>query len=442
MSSQSSWKDSPLRAEREKRLRETWRYARERSPYYRRILPAIDYTKVDESHLQELPILGRDDLAANLDELRCLTTMPDWVAFTGGSSGMPAMIYGTRPPTATAIPATSARRPLRIMTDGGHHGTASPSPAYTGTIQVPLRNLKNYEWIYTLLTKVHHFDGFDDKVTSLVLPLPALKKLVHLLIEEDHDLHGLALRMVVTYAWHLSRPWRSLIEGVLRTKLIDQFGFTENRAGSAMECLVCGWYHYGPQVVWEVLDTRTLKRLDTGIGKLVVTTLYPHAQDQILFRYESGDLVELGPYCEEAGDRGFRFRGRISQSFSIQTRAGWNWILFPTDIQELVDFDANVARYEEPRFSGVTRSHDDAFPKWRIRSVMGDNGSAVVHVDIEMKWCPWLFHEAWTTFSSRLSQGILDRSPALARLQEEGGIQLVIKGHAPGSLADHDIFIC
>jgi phenylacetate-CoA ligase len=110
-----SWPAERLRAERNRRLRALLQTARDRSPWHRSRLAAVDIDSIDEDRLGELPVMTKADLMANFDTivsdrrvtLGCVNThlaglssdtylFGEFHAFaSGGTSGMRgAFIWG------------------------------------------------------------------------------------------------------------------------------------------------------------------------------------------------------------------------------------------------------------------------------------------------------------------------------------------------------------
>jgi hypothetical protein len=118
-------------------------------------------------------------------------------------------------------------------------------------------------------------------------------------------------------------------------------------------------------VVTEVLHPKTLKPIQRGVGELVVTTLHPFVQAMPLIRYRTGDLVELGPRCATAGERGFRFRGRLAQCL---LDAKGNLRLSPQDVEAALDLFPEVARLAHPLVElGVVKSPDVGVPRFELQ---------------------------------------------------------------------------
>lgn len=427
-------------------LRDTWEYARRHSRYYARLLPQIKRDELRLTDLSRLPLCTKDDITAHRDELRCGQSLPDYMVFTGGTSGAPEVIYGTKEEIEyyrrSSLSGTPREpRSLRLITDGGHHGFIPQVPGMDGCIQVPLRNRKNFVWAWHMLSSEHSFQGYEPKVSYVMLPLSAVKKFLHFCLEQDYDLSQLALKAVGTFAWFLSSSWKHFIENMLNCTVVNFYGFTEIRAALAQECLACGFLHYGKQVIWEIIDPWSLAPIQNGIGRLTVTSLYPYTQDLILFRYQPGDLVEAGPFCELAMDRGFRFCGRDSQACTINDGVKNVIAVLPTTIQSFIDFNPMIARFEERRFSGVTLSNDDSFPKWRMRKLEHDS-IPKIKIELELKLSPALFAVEWTTLRMNLRSHLLDSNVELRRLVEQGRVVLEIEGLPMGTLQDSEVFIC
>lgn len=69
-----SWSAERLRAERTARLRELVGFAVERSPWHRDRLGGLNTAKLDEDALRDLPVMTKDDLMGNFDDI---VTDPD-----------------------------------------------------------------------------------------------------------------------------------------------------------------------------------------------------------------------------------------------------------------------------------------------------------------------------------------------------------------------------
>ena len=436
-----------LRQERLRRLRDTWARARACSAYYRRALPDIPEQEIDFASLGEVPVSTKETFEQQHADMRTRQGMPPFMVFTGGSTGSPRVIYGTEEiiqrQSQGAEPGTpGASLPLTLSTGGGHHGEVPFAGGARGVLHVPLRSASNYRWAWHLLSSEFAFQGFEPRVSGLMLPLPAVKKLVHFLLEDGCDLSPLALRWVGTFAWYLSGPWRKLISRVLAAPVIDYFGFTEALGVLARECPSCGWYHYGADAIPEVVDVESRRPIETGMGSLLLTTLAPDIQDHVLFRYEPGDLVRIGPYCEAAGESGFRPCGRLSQALYLHIDGRKQPVLPAADVQEIVDLEPLVARTRDIRFAGITESDDDDFPRWRSRVEQREDAAPALSVEVALKASPALFYEAWQALQFKWRAQLLSALPELSGVIDRRQARLQIVPVSPQAIPDSEAIIC
>lgn len=439
-----------LEAARLFRLRETWSYARRHSPYYALRLPELPPERIDYDTLRLVPILTRDDLARHGHELRCGTGLPAYLMFSGGTTGEPLLVYGsewdleqTYAKYLERVQAASGPRPLILTTGGGSQGGPPLVPGRCGALSIPLRSRQGYEWAWRLLTSEHRYEPYAPRVTHLALPLPALKKLVHFMLERGLDRSSLALASVCSYSAHVSTAWRRMIEETLGAPLSDSFGFTEvPKVRGFKGPNDTHFFFEDDQTLWEVIapfDRAPV--LGEGLGRLLVTTLVPFNKERVLLRYASGDLVEVGPVDERREQRGFRFRGRLTHSLAVDDGGVQRLAVFPTDVQELVDFDPWVARFSNRRHAGVTASEDDSFPKWRLGAVA--RGAAThVTLELELTSSPSLYFRQSRDLAERVRHGLQELNPTLADLVARGVVELRVACVPPGTIADDEVRRC
>ena len=429
------------------RLRETWEYARRHSSFYAERLPPLPVEKIDFATLRLVPILTRADLVQHHEALRCSRELPAYIMFSGGTTGTPLSVYGsewdleqTYATYAERWSQTAGPRPLMLSTGSGAQGGPPHVPGRCGMLSVPLRSRQGYEWAWRMLTAEHRFEGYAARVTRLALPLPALKKLVHFMLERGHARAELALDSTCSFSAHVSSGWRRLIEETLGAPLTDAFGFTEVPKVRAFREPASEFFAFhDDHVIWDVVDPWDKSPLEQGIGRLLVTSLVPFSRERVLFRYASGDLVELGP-DEPGQERGFRFKGRLGHSVAVEHDGRRHLAAFPTDVQELVDLDPWVARFSNRRHAGVTATEDDSFPKWRF--VQAGAGGTQVTLEVELTSSPSLHFRTSRDFEERVRAGMLELNPALHELVARGAVEWRVRAVPPGTIADDEVRRC
>ncbi|MEM7278934.1 MAG: hypothetical protein AAF385_12485 [Pseudomonadota bacterium] len=430
-------------------LRRTWQVAREHSPFYRDWLPDLDKDAITIDALRALPVLTKNTLSENYLDIYGDKDLPAGVLFTGGTTGAPQMVPVTsdeiafRNELAVLDEQDTPHRTLTLVTSGGSQGRLQSISADRDTVCVPLRSKSGYDWAWRMLTRTHKFRNAPARVTRLALPLPAIKKLVNYMAENGFDRSDLALDIALSFSSYVSRGWRARIEQALGAKLVDCYGFTEAPVARALECKDCGHYHMPESVIAEYLAIDSDDPVEAGIARLCVTTLYPNTQGLILFRYDPGDIVKVGPLCPRTKTKGFLPKGRRSQTVSIKKGERSILPIFATDVQEALDIHHWVARSRNLRHGGVTASEDDSWPKWRLS--IGDaisTGKVPVILEVELTSGPAFFHDEWKSFHDAVYETVLAENPHLTHLITTQAVDFQIRGLSPGMIAENEIVRC
>jgi phenylacetate-coenzyme A ligase PaaK-like adenylate-forming protein len=415
-------------------------------------LPDICESDISLSLLSELPILSKKDIARQFEDLRASHGLPAYTMFTSGTTGPREIIFGTQADIdfiheSSEVDCSRHRKgrralfPLRLTMTGFSQGNVPLVPGRMGFIAVPLQGANTYRSLWALLNESFSFVGFKPRVSQLLLSTPALKKLTHFVLENDLDTQNLALDSVIGFSFHASTRWRERIEEVLGAPMSDVYGCSEIPPGRAVRAPGEKYFYFDEAVICEVVDLKTEKPITSGIGKILLTSLYPFNQYLPLFRYELGDVVEVGPIDLRHGEWGVRPRGRLHHTIVLPHRHGPLFPLFPIDVQELIDMHPWVGRLSES-YAHATKTSDDGFPKWRIVELECRAGSRRdVRLEIEMKSAPYLFADDWDHFSAGLLAALKEINPMLEAALKNGLLDFSIRGLAPGSLADQDVFV-
>lgn len=231
------------------------------------------------------------------------------------------------------------------------------------------------------------------------------------------------LRLVVSYSQYLTRSWRQRLEKTWGAPVIDGFSVSEI-FGSATQCLSCGWYHFEPFVIPEVIGAHSGDVLLEGAGLLALTALYPFQQAQPLIRYLTGDLVEVTHTAScRPGTTSIKPLGRAR--YGVPKPGSDQWLLTPASVLEAVEEIPEIKR--TPRFADVDQVRDPlaiGHPKYRTRW-SNDAGRLQAKIEIVL---------SRDVSSSRLEQIVAsiirDVSSANTPLQaalQEGAVSLVVE---------------
>lgn len=264
------------------------------------------------------------------------------------------------------------------------------------------------------------------RVESLLIGAAALVPLTVWLYEHDVDFAKLRVKAIGTTGFRLGPHWRARVESLWGATVHDNFSLSE-LAVPAPACDACGHHHFElPAVVVEVLEPVTHRPLKSGVGVLVVTTLWPFVQAMPLIRYWTGDLVALGPRCPERGERGFVFRGRLTQCAMLKGEL----LLTPQDVEAFLDTRPEVARLPHPAAQlGLVKSPDVGVPRFEVQQ----EGRKVI-VRVELRFDPGVFPVQAAALAAELSKSLRRASPPLRRAERAKQRRLIIELTRPNTL--------
>jgi hypothetical protein len=257
------------------------------------------------------------------------------------------------------------------------------------------------------------------RVETLLIGARALPALTAWLYEQDFDFERQHVRAIGTTGSALTPHWKRRCEALWGARVWNNFSLSE-LAAPAPECEDCGHHHWlWPANLTEVLHPKTGAALWTGTGELVVTTLYPFVQAMPLVRYATGDLVELGPQCRTARERGFKMRGRVAQCV---LSARGELVASPLDVEAFLDGVPEAERGLHPVTTlGVVRSVDVGVPRFDLEPAKGG-----ASVRFEVRFDPGLFPQRADALCRALLQHL--RGAASAARSAAISIAAVRKG--------------
>lgn len=299
------WTETERRAFQLDRLNAVWDHARRHSSYYRilaadlRLPPRFD--SLDEFCLR-MPLLERDTLRKRSRELLCSPAAPGFWAQTGGSTGVPTLIYKDREAHSWTLATQYAHRrrlgvdifsPLAMV--WGH--SASFAPGLGGWLK-----RQTLPWEDRLRNRIR-LSAYDLSTAALNDYLDKLRRFrpvliygyataLYLLADAAARAHDKWpwLKAIVSTSEVLTEPMRDCIESA--------FGICPSEEYGAIECGLMATSLTGSPLeieehkVWlEALPN------ESGTNDIVVTSLWNRSMP--LLRYRLGDCCAL-PISETA----------------------------------------------------------------------------------------------------------------------------------------------
>lgn len=311
-----------------------------------------------------------------------------------------------------------------------HHGIPDRMPP-DGRIRIPWFYGRNAFRLAEEMLSRPQADG--RRVTAVVVGAGALMPLTAHFLERGVDPARFRVRRIATTGFRLSPHWRKLVQQSWDAEVYDNFSLSEFDT-PALECKSCGFNHWLlPTQLAEVLDPFTRAPVSRGTGALVLTGLYPFSQAMPLIRYWTGDLVELGPRCDRAPDRGLLFRGRIGQSLLRRGLPGQPLLVSASDVSDFLEGRWEVARHPHPcETLGLVASSDIGAVKFECAMVGRPSHPRVA---VELRFDPKVYVAEAEAVGRDLARFLLSQSPRLKQLEARGETELEVELRAPGGVA-------
>ena len=408
----------PVRDFQREALRETIQWCNDTIPYYHETFARLPLPQ----HVEDLaayPLLNPSLITKYQHPLLSRATHTDFVVFSGGTTTnsnkyihrnfeeyqylsefrddwYPRMGYGyqwnKKPEDARYV----------IIDDehGIRYVETRRGPLHL--LNFPLFKEAHFQIAKEVLTE-HSAQHSEKEVVELRGAYPKVRLLTAYAIEHEWNMNRLPLKRVVTSGFFTSRRWQTLFQQIWGADLVQEYGLTEFHQSYANECLHCGWYHFTPIVVEEIVDRNNPHiRLKHGIGRLVLTHLFPTAMRQVLVRYDTGDLVEIGGVCPVVAMQQYKPIGRIKNMIELPTSMGLQPLSAAHFIEATDIPEASFHLVDLMQVEPVTQFQDIGAPKFHVW-LDEKQRKPVIHLDVELK------AEILTDHYSRIRTKIEDR---------------------------------
>lgn len=415
------------------------------APYYRKSFGRRwkDVRTVDG--LADLPILDKRTAIAHQSELVVGEAPPGYGVSSSGTTradvDLPPLNVLTNTPEeleAQGMGPDGAPRDEEIADDpwpgwtlvsvAVTHGLPLGGPGHD-EIFLPWMHDRNA--LYMLETVLSKPQGDGRRVTAARISVGALKTFTAWLLERGKDPAAFGVKLIGTNSFRLSPFWRALIEEKWGAMVFDNYSLSEF-ATAATECKACGWLHFGwPPVIYEVLDLVTGKRIDKGAGRLLMTGVYPFVQKMPLIRYDTGDVIELGPRCRATGARGVRLLGRTRRGLIVDDHGKGTYAAAPCFIQDALEARPETERNPHPLHTlGVLKTHDLGLPRFTVER---EKDRALLR--FEVRFDPHIYEAAARQIARDVRADVLKHDKALAALVRKERLVFECQAVASRSLA-------
>lgn len=284
-----------LEKEMIKKRDEFFSYIKSHSPWYK---------SFDFSNLKLLPILNKEDIINNLDEIKTLEEKNGIISLTGGTTGASMKVIYTRSDVQERYAILDHFR--------AQHGykLGKKTAWFSGKNLISEKHLSkqmcsNYDFINkirfysTFHINQKNFDiywnSLNDFAPEFIVGFPSSVYEICKIA----DTQGLRIKTKVKVFFPTAETvlpkHREVIGRVLGCKIVDQYASSEG-APFILEC-EAGNLHIHPLTgIFEVVDDNILPNSE---GKILVTSFTTHGTP--LVRYNIGDHIKLAPPNQKCG---------------------------------------------------------------------------------------------------------------------------------------------
>lgn len=405
--------------------------------FFREKWADISNKTIERCELAELPLIDKADIrtaglsAQNRENVICNDV------FTTGTTGSPLITVRSNQEQkyiSEFFTQLMQRRPNSKLLRGleftnPYHGHLVRIPSSIHYHRTSIYDAGSFEYGRSTILNQHKDANVDDHCSILVGIERCLRAFtLDTLKQYPNGFPPNKLHLLVTYSQYLTPSWRQLLQDVWGVPVVDRFGVSEV-FGGATQSLECGWYHFEPFVIPEVIGAHSREVLSNGCGLLALTALYPFQQAQPLVRYLTGDLVEVThDLSSRPGTTAIKPLGRAC--YGVPESNSDRWLITPASILEVVDSIPQVTR--TPRFSDVAQVGDPyavGNPKFRTKYV---EEQSVVKVTLEVELSDDITGSYRIDILSKIEQAIVNKNILFKEALREGKASIQV-------LANQDI---
>lgn len=418
----------------------TLREISEQSEFYRKRCSSLDFNhELNIFDLHKLPFLNRKEVEEADEELKLEYARFSFSSYTSGTtSGKPLMIdrceqeerYLQQFFSFLYPNRQTSDAPLVLSLTGTHHGRVLQIPGNAKVFPVSLSNTMRLHQAIQVLKRTYTIDGKKRRITIVAGPVDRILKFSTYVASYLGDIFTSQLRSIHTGGSYLTKHNREWLENIWNCKVVDVYSITEFFS-RASKCEQCGWYHFSPYCISEVVGYSSWKPIaDGGRGRLVLSSLYPFTQMMPFIRYSPEDLVEFKKVNCPNDNIGYRFLGRVKTALNLEPISGIrDSFLSGGELYEILEPLPDIRRpARAPRLPKLCQGVG-TLPVFSIKQ---PSNNAVAKIDIELTYPPALYPERAEFVRQKIIKGLIQYLDNLKELIESK--KLLINLHPPETL--------
>lgn len=287
----------------------------------------------------------------------------------------------------------------------------------------------SFEIIRETLRNLKAINFFEIESTTLI-------KLTIMLERSDFDFNQIKIDTIMLHGF-ISAKWRNFIFNKWNCYISETFSLSEMRA-KAYQCSNANvpHFHFEPlPVVTEILHPKTKKPIDSGAGFLALTPLYPFAQQQLLLRYLTQDIVKIVP-CSERQTLGFSWCGRDGDVLFLDQEDLPHSSFGLRDVIECLDKYYEIARgTDDFETLGIIETGSVGWPLCKLEQIQ-QNQQTILKIHVILIFPPNLFDDKTDELCQKIKIEIISTNAYLYKSYINKTLQVEVIPYPPSKKND------
>ncbi|MEU9103502.1 hypothetical protein AB0D54_03900 [Streptomyces xanthophaeus] len=410
-------------------------------PYYQDLwagLPVPELTTT--AALDRLPLIGKFEPSGGAAAVRHPGRTPSVLMHSSGTTGHPFTRYRCAEEVraladmlanlnARARERTGETRPIVHLStiSKRHHGNSIGALAVERSVTLGLMSARDLDKALGLLRRPQLFPDLADPLIQVSGTPDDLVVLAHAVAEA-----GLAERLrprtVTALADYLTDGHRDFLASAFPgARIVHRYSLSEV-AGGATRCAACELFHFDVHVVPQVVSLDGGQPVTSGVGRLVLTELYPFSQYQPFVRYDTGDVVEAAESPCEPGEVSVALLGRRAHTALVEHQGRQVLAFRPIALREALERLPELARGVMHASIAPYDALPGSAPLASVEFHPAREGARPrVELTCVTAFAPHLFPELTGQLHARVGEAALNSSPELRAMAADGTCELHVR---------------
>jgi hypothetical protein len=259
----------------------------------------------------------------------------------------------------------------------------------------------------------------------------ALIKLTIMLEQSNFNFRQINVQCITLFGF-ISNKWRKFILKKWACFISEVFSLSEIRSKAYLcQHAEIPHFHFEPlPIVTEVLHPITKERIDSGAGLLCLTPLYPFAQQQLLLRYLTQDVIKIVP-CQRTSTLGFSWCGRERDVLFLDPEDAPHSHVGLREVIECLDEYYEIVRSSDDfETLGLIEAGSVGWPLYKVEHV-NVNSKSELYIHIILTYPPHLFIEKTDLLCNQIKTELISNNHYLRQKVDQDFLVVHVVPHPP-----------